>query len=239
MKGSNTLATNSLLMCDILPNEYRAEQTFDPCLTYVILISVSKAYEQVEQEYQYVLSPAEIEKSKRFVYDNDRKSYLVRKFFLRILLAKYTSTDPKNIRFYTTENKKPSVNGIEFNVSHSTNFVAIALSPNNIGIDIERVDEAFDFKNLLPSCFNETESNYILSGNTLFNFYTLWTRKEALLKATGEGLIDALPLLNCLPEMIYRKGAAFRLNTCEIQAGYILSLCTLATNTIEPIYFIF
>jgi 4'-phosphopantetheinyl transferase len=239
MIGSNTITMNSLLMSEVLLKEFRPDQTFDPESTYVILISVSKAYGKVEQEYQNILSPAEIEKSGRFVNDDDRKSYVVRKCILRTLLAKYSSTDPQSIQFYTAENKKPSVEGIEFNVSHSTNFVAIALSPNNIGIDIERVDEAFDFRNLLPSCFDETESNYILSGNTLFNFYTLWTRKEALLKATGEGLIDALPLLNCLPEMIYRKGAAFRLNTCEILEGYILTLCTLATDVTEPIYLIF
>ncbi|PTS96735.1 hypothetical protein DBR11_18695 [Pedobacter sp. HMWF019] len=239
MNDPDTLITNSLLIRDILPKEYRAEQTFDACLTYVVLVSVSRAYEKIEHEYQTILSLTEIEKSRSFVHDHDRKSYLVRKYFLRTLLARYSSTDPQDIRFYMSENKKPSAEGIQFNVSHSSNFVAIALSPNKIGIDIERVDEGFDFKNLLPCCFDDKESNYILYGDTLFNFYTLWTRKEALLKATGEGLIDALPLLNCLPRVTYRQGAAFRLNSCEIQEGYILSLCTLATDATEPIYLIF
>lgn len=239
MNGPKTLTTNSLLMPEILLKEYRADQILDAGYAYVILISVSKAYGKVEQEYQNILSADEIEKSKRFVHDHDRKSYLVRKFFLRTLLAKYGSTDPQNIRFYTSENKKPGIDGIEFNVSHSGNFVAIALSSTKIGIDIERVDEAFEFKKLLPSCFNKQESDFISSGDALSNFYTLWTRKEALLKATGEGLIDTLPLLNCLSETIDRNGATFRLSTREIQDGYIFSLCTLSVETIQPIFLIF
>jgi 4'-phosphopantetheinyl transferase len=133
---------------------------------------------------------------------------------------------------------KPAVSGIEFNLSHSGDFIVIALSHSGIGIDIEYLKRSFDFRDVLTNCFNEEEMSFVLQGDIALNFYSLWTRKEAVLKATGEGLTDMLQLLNCLPDVVSRKEKSFKLITFRIQKDYVLSLATDAKQTDSVIYLI-
>jgi 4'-phosphopantetheinyl transferase len=214
--------TNRLSILNIQWEEFWNRSYFSDVITYVFAIPVSKSFQEIK--YEGVLSQTEIDKSTCFLHEGDRKSYLVRKYFLRMLLSKIGNLHPQKIEFSFTENKKPTSGNIEFNVSHSHDMVIIAISPGRIGIDVEYVKENFDFSGMLTACFCEQEIAHILDGNGIFNFYKLWTRKEALLKATGEGLTENLPFINCLPDVVTRNESSFKIVTLEIQENYLISI---------------
>jgi len=147
-----------------------------------------------------IMSPAEKEKAEKFRHKTDKESYMVARCCLRLLLSKFTGLSPDQIEYSYTKNKKPYIsNTIHFNLSHHQHHVLIAISSQAIGIDVEQHLEDFDFTTILESCFIEEEIRFIHQGpQPSLNFYTLWTRKEALLKATGEGLIDNLTEVSSL-----------------------------------------
>lgn len=80
-----------------------------------------------------------------------------------------------------------------FNVSHSGNFVAAAFSESAVGLDIEVLRQS-DLK-IANRFFSEEEKEYAKDNETFFH---IWTRKEAFIKQTGEGMSRPLPSFNCL-----------------------------------------
>lgn len=82
---------------------------------------------------------------------------------------------------------------IYFNLSHCPRAALCVLSDGPVGCDVEAVPSALD-PDLCRYCFNEAEQASILtSDNPPLTFTEHWTRKEAYLKWTGEGLCDDLP----------------------------------------------
>ena len=65
-------------------------------------------------------------------------------------------------------------------------------------------------------CFDHQESSFILSDDPITKFYLLWTRKEALIKATGEGLTDHLNEVPSLLNEVKRKEKLFKINSIRI-----------------------
>jgi len=191
----------------------------------VFKLDIEKHFREIQNIFVNVLSEFEILKASKYNKEIDRKRYIVSKYFLRILLSKFLSTEPDELKFGQTANKKPSINGIEFNVTHSHDYVVIAVSQASVGIDLEFINPSFDFNPLLANCFHPEEISYMDErGNTVSDFYTLWTRKESLLKATGEGLIDELDQLNCTNYSIERLNKTYTLNSYVFENNYILSI---------------
>ncbi len=94
----------------------------------------------------------------------------------------------------TLANKKPYLKGLDlhFNISHSKDLVACAIAEYPLGIDIEFINPEvsyLDFK--LQMTDNEFREIYN-SGDKIKSFFTYWTRKEAVIKAHGAGMM--LPL---------------------------------------------
>ncbi|MBP5539016.1 MAG: 4'-phosphopantetheinyl transferase superfamily protein [Bacteroidales bacterium] len=82
---------------------------------------------------------------------------------------------------------------IHFNLSHCPRAALCALGDETVGCDIEAVPDELDW-DVCRHCFNEAEQASIRdAANPLLAFTELWTRKEAYLKWTGEGLCDDLP----------------------------------------------
>ncbi len=91
---------------------------------------------------------------------------------------------------------KPFIKGgPEFNISHCENIVVLALTRNQpIGIDIEKIRsiDINDFSKELPEVADLFKQHDNAEANHLF--FDCWTRKEAVLKGFGQGLL--LPLNN-------------------------------------------
>ena len=82
-------------------------------------------------------------------------------------------------------------NPIYFNISHSENVLAIAISDNIVGIDIEYQNPNFQFENVLDYVLSKSEKLTIRDlpkERQLSQFFQYWTQKESALKAVGVGL---------------------------------------------------
>lgn len=214
---------------------FTKELTIQPEKTYVFNVQINRNYQAIKEIYTQVLSEEELKRSLRFFHKEDRERYISSKFFLRTLLSEFLALPPSGLRYHTTANKKPGIEGVSFNVSHSGNHILIAIGPAPVGIDLERINRDFNFESVLDSSFSQKEILYIKKEDPLLNFFTLWTRKEALLKASGEGLTDKLDLVPSLQQLVERGAYSFRLNSFKMTDDYVFSLA-LAADQPEPVY---
>lgn len=132
--------------------------------------------------------------------------YIISHGILRLILSRYTERSPKNLRFVTNKYGKPFLKDseIKFNMSHSRNMVSYIIAFDNaVGIDIEFNNDSLDVTQLSKSVLSPKEITILNALNPKERyevFYSLWTKKEALIKAIGSGLsypissIDALSI---------------------------------------------
>ena len=132
-------------------------------------------------------------RSLRYLRKEDRDISIASRGTLRYLLGLVSGLDGRAIDFSISPLGKPSADGESypnFSVSHCKSMLMIGLNPNGrIGVDVEQISvSSSEF--LLDTMSNrelEKESNLLDSERLIFR-YLLWTRKEAVLKATGVGL---------------------------------------------------
>lgn len=181
--------------------------------------------------YVQQLSDDEKAKSNRFKFFADKERFLTARVVLKLLLKHICGVSLDLINLEISKNGKPFFKNIEFNLAHSGEYVLIALSNKPVGIDVEIPKDDFDFNIILKHTFSIEEITYInQSHNRKQSFLTLWTRKEALLKATGEGLTDELMYISVLDEKISRMGSNYILNSFKINDTDIASIAQLNTN---------
>jgi 4'-phosphopantetheinyl transferase len=94
-----------------------------------------------------------------------------------------------NLKVEFNENGKPLIEGINFNISHSHNLVAVAISSHEVGIDLELIEDK-DNSKIAKKIMNEEEYQKYLKNKEYF--YKVWTKKEAYLKRKGLSLEFAL-----------------------------------------------
>ena len=126
--------------------------------------------------------------------------------------------------------------GIEFNISHSGNWVTCAYSKNKIGVDIEKKNYS---ERVLERCFNETEKKYIKQSHNyekMMNNYTKsWTIKESYIKYLGIGLRYGMKkfLINYDEEIIEDGTDSVCFFSKEFDSDYFLSVCCKARERVE------
>ncbi len=115
---------------------------------------------------------------------------------LRLLLAEETGKSPMRFVFQREKNGKPyqiTDENIDFNISHSGKFAAVAVSDSPIGIDVQTV--AVNSERLYKTVLSEREAKAIAAEEekTISQLFTrFWCRKEAFLKMQGTGLQNRL-----------------------------------------------
>jgi 4'-phosphopantetheinyl transferase len=149
-------------------------------------------------EFIETLSEDEIARAERFHFECHRRRYIVGRATLRRIVAGWVEIDPALLEFtYGATGKpalggKPAESGIEFNLAHCEDLAVVAITRDaEVGIDLERVRFLPDFKELVARFFSRRESERFENLPAELKpcaFFNLWTRKEALLKATGEGI---------------------------------------------------
>ncbi|MNK25900.1 4'-phosphopantetheinyl transferase sfp [compost metagenome] len=218
---------DTLLSYNFAWKPFSIEQSLATDKTHIFRISVENHFPKIKKILADVLSEREQEKASRMFIPKDKERYSVSKFCLRTLLSLSSNKTPQEVDFIFHEHKKPTVQGIEFNISHTGDYVLIVISPKPVGIDVEYLNSEFDFKSILDITFSKKEIDFI--GNKEVNptnFYAMWTRKEALLKASGEGVSDNLHLIDCLGEYLERKKEVFKMRTFMIEDSYVASIAT-------------
>ena len=146
-----------------------------------------------------LLSNAEKERACRFAFARDMNRFIVGRGMLRKILSEYLGIAPESISLSAGRFGKPFLSargdGLRFNVSHSRGVEAIAVSlDREVGIDIEFVDRNFDVFSVADGVFSAEAISRLRSLPSSLRadtFFAGWTRKEAVLKAMGDGLSGA------------------------------------------------
>jgi 4'-phosphopantetheinyl transferase len=149
--------------------------------------------------YCRLLSSEEQERALRFRVERPRKEFVLTRGTLRTLLAQYLGITPQEVHFRYAVRGKPALegeSGLCFNVSHTDGLALMAfVMRRTIGIDVENLVRAVDAQRLAERFFSERERQALrpLRGDELqAAFFRCWTRKEAYIKAKGDGLSLAL-----------------------------------------------
>ena len=150
-----------------------------------------------------LLSNDEQARADRYRFIRDRSWFVARRGRLRLILAEYLGLEPAGLEFSYNHFGKPALreeaqSKITFNISHSHGLALFAFARRvDIGVDLENRRENIDYLGLAERFFSSAEIEQLHSLSPAFRpqaFFLCWTRKEALIKASGEGL--SLPLAN-------------------------------------------
>lgn len=155
-----------------------------------------------ECRWQKLLSPDEQARAARFHFARDRQRFTAARAMVRTILASYLKVDPAAVSFSYSQKEKPSLapshagSNIMFNASHSDRIALMAFNRGReIGVDVERVRQDFDPAAIARRFFSAAEQQQLAAlaaDKKVEAFFRCWTRKEAYIKATGDGL--SLPL---------------------------------------------
>jgi 4'-phosphopantetheinyl transferase len=151
------------------------------------------------------LTPDEKERANRFKFEHLRNRYIAGRGALRENLARYVGEDAAALRFEYLENGKPVLTrefasaGIHFNLAHTGDLALVAITRIGlVGVDVESVRTIKNADELVARFFSKREDELfqkVPAEQKPVAFFNLWTRKEALLKATGEGITRSLNLV--------------------------------------------
>jgi 4'-phosphopantetheinyl transferase len=142
------------------------------------------------------LSSHELERARRYRSERDRSDFVVGRGFLRRLLGLYLRVPPREIGFAYGRRGKPSLAAgfdrrLRFNLSHSGQVLLCAMAwQREVGVDVEQVRSIPDCEAVAASVFSRSEFAELrsLHGRQKEQaFYRCWTRKEAYIKADGDG----------------------------------------------------
>jgi 4'-phosphopantetheinyl transferase len=183
------------------------------------------------------LSDDETERARRFHFDRDRDRFIRARGLLRELLGAYADRHPRSFQFSYGPFGKPALHGASgqtpaFNISHSADVGLFAFTRNGaIGVDIEEIGED-------DGCFMAIALQYYSAKERALldrlepaarwaEFYLYWTRREAYLKATGDGmnrLSTDLELYPGLNQLGCVATAEWTIETIKVDSGYAASV---------------
>jgi 4'-phosphopantetheinyl transferase len=149
-----------------------------------------------------LLSDDERHRALCFHFEQNRNRYTARRGVLRLILGRYLGTEPGALKFCYGPQGKPRLAKshasarLRFNVTHSHGLALYALAlQREVGIDLERVCDRVEFERIAAAFFSARERAALTNVAARVRqraFFACWTRKEAYLKARGDGL--TLPL---------------------------------------------
>src|SRR5437899_1392204 len=149
-----------------------------------------------------LLDDDERTRAARFRFQEHHNRFTVARGALRTILGRYLEVEPAALQFSYGRYGKPALaegfatNTINFNLSHSGEFMLLAVTRGReVGIDIELINQEFATTEIAERFFSRREILSLRSQARQLQtegFFNCWTRKEAYIKARGEGL--SLPL---------------------------------------------
>ncbi len=184
-----------------------------------------------------LLDQEELARAERFRFAKDRERFIVGHGLLRELLGRYLHRSPKDLVLLRGEFGKPYLAGdpLHFNLSDTKDAVLVALADQPIGADIETMNRNTDHERVAEHYFTKPEVESIMHAQDgKRRFLELWTRKEAVLKACGVGLMDDLHSLNVgdaynemtisHPDFVRMAGAEYHVRTACVGRDHLVSI---------------
>jgi 4'-phosphopantetheinyl transferase len=201
-------------------------------------VSLDSPSTETEEEKASVLSSDEIARANRFYFEKDRLHFIRCRAALRRLLGQYLTIPADEVRFQYLTNGKPQLgsdqnpHSLQFNVSHSAGLALIAFGTDHgLGVDIEKIRADVDTAALSERFFSSRERaglRQLPEELRVSGFFACWTRKEAFLKATGEGL--SFPLADFSVSTHPDRGAELEEIKGSVEAGKQWFLIDLTVN---------
>jgi 4'-phosphopantetheinyl transferase len=186
--------------------------------------------EQVRAEFADDLDPVELQRLKAYLRDEDKARFLLGCTIVRRLLARRLSLPAASIKLDRTcpdcgkPHGKVRAEGAELSVTHSGDLVGVAISDRPVGLDVEKVDSGIDVDGLARIALSEAELAALPRNHERAHaFTTYWTRKEAIVKATGDGLRTDLRTITGPP-------AGFHLTDLDVDPGYVAALAVVSAE---------
>lgn len=152
---------------------------------------------------QKVLSSEELAQAEHF-HPNLKTQYISTRYMTRTILSRYEqSIQPSAWSFKTTTFEKPRIANksvdLDFNISHSGNCIILAVSRRlSVGVDIEIVNKHLDLGDISRTYLSLPEREYLRKFTDKLEqrneFFRIWTLKEAVIKAAGNGI--SIPLVS-------------------------------------------
>lgn len=165
---------------------------------HIWLVNLNQIAAADYQQLNHYLNDDEQARAARFVYERDRNHFIAARGILREILSRYIVVDPINLQFSYSEKGKPALNlstspqPLHFNLSHAHGMAIYAITRiNSIGIDIEYNGRQIKDLEIAERFFAKEEISALKQlplEQQQAGFYTIWTRKEAFIKALGTGL---------------------------------------------------
>ena len=190
--------------------------------------------------FKSILTGDEIGRANRFYLQKDRNRFITSRAALRTILGKYLNLAPEAVEFESGLNKKPFIkngnqNNLQYNLSHSGDAILLAVADSPIGADVEFINNDFGYSEVLTDNFSSAEVNYITETDSIHRFFKLWTRKEAVTKATAQGLDCDLRLLPGLEGTSVVAGGIIASNEDWVINSFNLNMQYIASVASNPL----
>ena len=154
---------------------------------------------QLSYDWGKNLSTEEQQRAHRFHFESDQRSFMIYHSCKRLILSCHLNKEPKDIVISFQEKGKPFLKDepLTFNLSHTKEMAVLAVANGvEIGVDIEKIKTSANYLDIAKRFFHPDEYQQLMefedAQQQQQQFYILWTAKEAILKATGEGIAAGL-----------------------------------------------
>lgn len=179
----------------------------DPCTAAVWVVRSLPAPDPAHLE---ILTPEERRQCARFRQEERQARFACGRALLRLALAERLAEDPAAFHIEAGVNRRPALAGgsrerwprVDFNLSSTAGLVACAVTEGGrVGVDVEQTGRGAIDEALMARVVSARERTWLdRSEDPETDFYRLWTLKEAVAKADGEGLGLPFERLTLLPE---------------------------------------
>jgi 4'-phosphopantetheinyl transferase len=190
------------------------------------------------QTHHHYLNVEEQQRASRFLAEKDQHMYIIAHGLLRLILGSYLQLPPANVAFIEHSQKKPALapvhqSDLKFNLSHSGQKVLIAVTKaNEVGADIEIIQPQSRM-HVAERYYSASEVEQLRSlapEEQTAMFYRIWSKKEAIVKANGQGLAEQLSAfsvsLSDKPETISLKDHHWFLYPLNIDPAYAAAVAS-------------
>ena len=198
------------------------------------------------------LDEEERQRAARFRFERDRLRFVTCRGALRFVLAGYLDVEPRELVFGTGSHGKPFLEAAgrgplpRFNLARSAEFGLVAVtSDRDVGCDLELVRHDFDLAGMMRSVFTDEEQARVQSlpeERRFEAFFRGWTRKEAFVKAIGDGFSFPLKSVDVFPgdertslpiKLAGLPGSDWRVHSTRIAPGYLAAVAIEGPDTVD------
>lgn len=195
----------------------------------IIAIYIGNGVSVIDLMHKFTL--IDYHKVNSFYLERDRQIAFASELLKKYYLAKLLGKAPNDLQFITTKYGKlylTNEDNYYFNISHSGQYIILAISNHEIGIDIELGERILESEVMAMSKnFCDENEQKLIAGNKN-RFLKMWVKKEALMKYQGTGFMSEEDTLFSLDLNEYQCVGGVQIYFTELFLNYSFGLCTIA-----------